>query len=822
MSATEDELMQQIKDYCAQADKYAALCDDARRRLSTLQLTAAVTSYTAESDIEEDLPSPPASPVASLGVRLSIATGTPRSAAETVNSWIEVGNEHPNFLRLDPLSQQRLGGDDVRPRWGGGEESSKLITTWARFKHLASQAFAFGDKTVPLFSIARLFMRTTASLTANPVATRNGDIPYAFVLASKETYRHGGRRQTVTLALNSMYTQSSETTAALDQHWQQWRENNDLPKQATKTLTLAHLVAVNKLVYANTTLSAAMKKQFVELRNATCDTIAKFQLLTFAISGAVPSFELPGFPMLPQQLQPQRTQSVDYEYVCSCLDQDKSIAQIAGSPPALMKPRDAHGFRDAKLLTESNGILQQKHDGMRATLHIYSKGHVMLYTKKGKRSATLPGKYKTWVRNLEDALQQQVFMNSNACRDAIIDGEIVAYDRNGNEIAYSTALHGSTYTVAYVCFVAFDALRLDGVDYREEDAHVRYEALVQALASSTSGNPGHRLLDVSENFIGLSDDARAAIARANSYEGFVYKSGPYLPKRCPERQNNCVRFKERRTVFVQIEVSVGGIAEIVTEGVALYLNAGTFTTGLHIAVFDPNTYELSKPPTAVDALLATKLSVKTADAVANDPYYINYRPMFEALVDDSHPYYEYYLAYPQVHKQVIVKDSDRYAIIAAVNTALEIYPFYPETSTGRPIKTVSPDKYSFWAIAVPYVGGAETHTYKFRINRSSPPKLINYDARTKFVNIHGALDRKPPTSLLGGTHVVSYDNIDVLPPLHSPRAITVNSGYGMVNGVYFEASTDVKVTGTALADAKLITKEFTFTGPFIVVGIRKP
>ena len=120
-------------------------------------------------------------------------------------------------------------------------------------------------------------------------------------------------------------------------------------------------------------------------------------------------------------------------------------------------------------------------------------------------------------------------------REAILDGEVVALNRQGKPV-FRDLLRG----MGYVAFAAFDLLWLDGTDLRALPLTERKRALGELLAKDTG--PLYKVLT-------LEEDGRAlfSAARKMDLEGIVAKrkSDPYGPA--------TTWYKIKNPVYSQVE-----------------------------------------------------------------------------------------------------------------------------------------------------------------------------------------------------------------------------------------------------------------------------
>jgi bifunctional non-homologous end joining protein LigD len=111
-------------------------------------------------------------------------------------------------------------------------------------------------------------------------------------------------------------------------------------------------------------------------------------------------------------------------------------------------------------------IFERKLDGVRCLAHRYDGGAVQLVSRTDR---SMNGDYPELVRALE----------GEPCRDFVVDGEVVAFDRRG-VTSFSRLQRRHRERVA-VSFYLFDVLRLDGRDVRDLPLRGRKAELRQAL-----------------------------------------------------------------------------------------------------------------------------------------------------------------------------------------------------------------------------------------------------------------------------------------------------------------------------------------------------
>ena len=111
-------------------------------------------------------------------------------------------------------------------------------------------------------------------------------------------------------------------------------------------------------------------------------------------------------------------------------------------------------------------IFERKLDGVRCLAHRYDGGAVQLVSRTDR---SMNGDYPELVRALE----------GEPCRDFVVDGEVVAFDRRG-VTSFSRLQRRHRERVA-VSFYLFDVLRLGGRDVRDLPLRARKAELRRAL-----------------------------------------------------------------------------------------------------------------------------------------------------------------------------------------------------------------------------------------------------------------------------------------------------------------------------------------------------
>ena len=111
----------------------------------------------------------------------------------------------------------------------------------------------------------------------------------------------------------------------------------------------------------------------------------------------------------------------------------------------------------------SDFIFELKYDGFRAVAHAEHSGNLRLISRYGNA-------FKIYPR-LSSAIAEAL-----AGRDAVLDGEIVCFGLDGRPHFYDLLRRRSPH-----CFCAFDLLRLDGRDLRDQPVMERKRLLKELI-----------------------------------------------------------------------------------------------------------------------------------------------------------------------------------------------------------------------------------------------------------------------------------------------------------------------------------------------------
>lgn len=225
---------------------------------------------------------------------------------------------------------------------------------------------------------------------------------------------------------------------------------------------------------------------------------------------------------------------------------------VTGTPPPLMLvAKDTAWPNDVG----SEYIVQRKHDGMRATLHLWGSGpgtRAWFFSKRG-----LAGAWPIRVRPYVDAAASQVAALAAAANltDCIFDGELVIIDANGREAGYAANAYGGPGVATNMVFYAFDVIKApnrNGGDVREKEADIRYNLLSTLLGSmSLTGAlrwsrdllPGSNIIDLQTQAIG------------SKWEGLIAreKKGTYVNDRATTANGKVFRWTSRSVLCLKVD-----------------------------------------------------------------------------------------------------------------------------------------------------------------------------------------------------------------------------------------------------------------------------
>ena len=224
---------------------------------------------------------------------------------------------------------------------------------------------------------------------------------------------------------------------------------------------------------------------------------------------------------------------------------------VTGTPPPLMLVAKDTAWPGA---VDSNYIVQRKHDGMRATLHLWGSGpgtRAWFFSKRG-----LAGAWPIRVRPYVDAAASQVAALAAAANltDCIFDGELVIIDANGREAGYAANAYGGPGVATNMVFYAFDVIKApnrNGGDVRKGNAEARYSLLSTLLGSmpltgalrwSRDLLPGSNITDLQTQAIG------------SKWEGLIArkKDGTYVNGRATNGNGLVFRWTSRSVVCLEV------------------------------------------------------------------------------------------------------------------------------------------------------------------------------------------------------------------------------------------------------------------------------
>lgn len=315
------------------------------------------------------------------------------------------------------------------------------------------------------------------------------------------------------------------------------------------TLTLGKLHEI--FVISQTEPKATVDAALGRFRDAYCDTVDKFLLFGWAVTGMVP-IGWPSDALLPNStgswrksfrtiVDPNQYNTTDLEMQCMRYDARSDVRSdkwplLVGCSPHLMLLRDY-----TERLDTGNFFIQRKHDGARATLHVWGPGKCWVYSKNGNRyfNAT----WNAYVISLMAQLELTV-MDPFKITNCILDGELVTFDANDKEMGLGAAIYNPTH-VAKIRFIAFDALMINGADIRTKAATERLKMLGELLRRAK----GSDWITVSEE-IDVGSTNPQDLAKKNKWEGLVYKDkdAQYTAGRT---HTSAYRWKLRRLKYVK-------------------------------------------------------------------------------------------------------------------------------------------------------------------------------------------------------------------------------------------------------------------------------
>lgn len=340
-----------------------------------------------------------------------------------------------------------------------------------------------------------------------------------------------------------------------------WEEISDDHIQAgPNTLTLGELVSARRDadMYRRdqTNIAALGRLESLAGRFALDDHANRF-LVAWGATGAVPARQLVVAMELRRAWREliitcQKTCVCTSNVALACAIGRNSMGTCAlkvGMPPAMMNVARLGAWTPAIDTSINNGeyIVQRKHNGQRATCHVYGSARapqVMFYSKKGHLGMEVASLRAVIPHLARDVIASLTSIHTEP--GAVYDGEIVQIDATGAERGYAgganAGMRGSTRAVFY----AFDILVHGSIDVRHHPADRRYQMLLDDLGSL----PNTGALRVSRDLkppIG----ALKTMAMSQNWEGLVARRGgsEYVGGRAAA---DLVRFVTRGIVCVEL------------------------------------------------------------------------------------------------------------------------------------------------------------------------------------------------------------------------------------------------------------------------------
>ncbi|HTL67324.1 MAG TPA: non-homologous end-joining DNA ligase [Lacunisphaera sp.] len=231
----------------------------------------------------------------------------------------------------------------------------------------------------------------------------------------------------------------------------------------------------------------------------------------------------------------------------------RTMREIAGGPPTPKRTRRAAATKAAApafvepmkalgvtAVPDGDWHLEIKFDGYRALAALQRGRGPRLWSRNGR---ALGADYPEVVAGLAEI----------ACRDALLDGEIVALDERGRSSFQLLQRRAMAENRPPICYYAFDLLRLNGRDLRDEPIETRRQELAQLLSAPPDAVRLSPVFQVTPRQL-LQEVARAGL------EGIVAKAAEsrYEPGRRSGAWLKCRIAREQEVVIGGFTPPEGG------------------------------------------------------------------------------------------------------------------------------------------------------------------------------------------------------------------------------------------------------------------------
>lgn len=732
---------------------------------------------------------------------LAIAKGAPERMARSAAMWMRVPS-HPFFCLVDPHSRDIISGvPTTKPPL---YTNNPPIATFQDIENLIKDLKQ--PVTFPTFWLAALLMPSKASTTAiaNPrlYTSANRSIPVSTFLTGGPTGKARLKKvssvSSASELMSKFYDENvDELDTTLGGAWPEYVAGLEPFEQ----MTLGVLDKVRRVSQYGP--KSAINGELAELRDRYCDTPIKFGLFLWAATGLAPAFApfLLKSPVSTNSflkklhtntfnaLKPDKAKTTDLELACARHDFQEDVKTLmTGTPPPLLRLGEA----TSDSYTRQDYIFQRKHDGARATVHVWgNESTAWIFSKSGRRVFNTT--WNSYVPDLERQLQLTLF-GPRRVSDCVFDGELVTYDSDDNEMGLGAAIYDPT-RVAKIRFVAFDCLVDSGRDVTGFGAADRLTRLQRLLGSTINSDWCRVSTDLSDK----SWKDLQTYARANRWEGLVVKErkSPYKSGRSTE----CLRWKARNIKIVRTYATDNPYVRKLepVEGVTMFVTSQTKyeTTDPKGLQIDMNTgkviEEAPRDRMFYESVTAANLATLQARyRVFGDP--ANIPP--NVKVSDAHGL---------VAAQMPTNDWVVISATEAEKEGYKMYPLVPELKKNRTIR--ESDAY------ICYAGNSLTTpiTVEFSINVAAAcVKLKTGQSDLSVIGPDGTIQDNQ-SKLCDGDHLVTVNSSkNYMPPIFDQGAS--KNGIVRVNNKYYDSNgesvyTQLPVPLTPVESEILMTHE---------------
>ncbi|MGB0547704.1 MAG: hypothetical protein ACPGR8_01105 [Limisphaerales bacterium] len=712
--------------------------------------------------------------------------GAPERMIKTAAMWLQTP-AHPFLCLVDPRSQAIIAGAAVVPELPYTAEDPSIQT----FEDIGKVIDTLDSDTIafPTFHLAALLMPTKASTTAiantRLFTSANRSIPVSTFLSAGNNAKLRLKRisaiSSASELMSKFYAENiDEIDTAVGAAWKEYMDG--VPHEP---MTLSVLDKIRRVSQYGP--KSAVSGDLATMRDLYCSTPQQFGLFLWAATGMAPGFApfalkspitsgsyLKKFHTNTQDLlKPIKAKTVDLELAAARYDfKDIPTKLLTGTPPPLLRLGEATQETYAK----DQFLFQRKHDGARATVHVWGKdGTAWIFSKNGRRVFNTT--WNSYVPDLERQLQLTVF-GPRKVRDCIFDGELVTYDSDDNEMGLGAAIYDPS-RVAKIRFVAFDCLVDSGRDVTDKGAADRLNRLQRLLGTSISSDWCRVSADLS-TFKKWNNLKEYAIA--SQWEGLVVKdrNSPYVAGRSKvalrwkARNIKTVRTYKTENPFVRSLEPVDGIVMFVglTNG-----NDTDVAVGMKV---DMNTGRVLQEDS--DRLFYESVTAANVATLQNRYKVFGDPATIPAQVETGQP-----------HGLVAAKnETDEWVVISALEAeskGFKMYPLVPSLKKNRTVRESD--------VYVLMTGDTLSNAVevKFTINVAAAcVKMKKGQSKLKVIGPDGK-DADQSSKLCDGDHlvVVEKKNEFLLPPIFESTANRSNKI--RINNTYYD-TTDYTTTTT--------------------------